>query len=360
MIVGVAFTVCLLLVPQAAASDRIEAARALERSGDYAAAEKLYRDALDADPRDIRLWNSLGVTLNRQDRFVEAAKAFRAAANLAPSVPGLQLNLGIALFRAGDYAAAARALEPIRKNEQASELLAMSYAGMNDYARAIPLLEELATTSTDPAVHIALATCYAAVKRDSDVERTMAHMFKVVPDSPALHMALGDAYAKRDQNAEAVTEYRKAAELDGAMTGALLEAGRLLWKQGKYDEAEPLLTAELKRSPASADARYYLGTLYLYRDGPAKAMPYLEAYVKSRPEQKNGYFELGKALIRSQRLDEGIAVLEKAVSLAPEDGNWRYVLAQAYRSAGRESDARREIEISKALSSVGGSKGSTK
>src|SRR5690242_2055507 len=100
-----------------------ELARAAAASGDYASAERYYRDALKTDAQDPRLWNGLGIALNRQNRFADAADAFKHAASLSPGVAGLQLNIGIALYRAGKLAEAADALERVQDLDQARELL---------------------------------------------------------------------------------------------------------------------------------------------------------------------------------------------------------------------------------------------
>jgi len=53
--------------------------------GDFAGAERFYRDALRQAPRDAVLHYHLGVTLTRLSRWQDAADAFRTALRLRPS-----------------------------------------------------------------------------------------------------------------------------------------------------------------------------------------------------------------------------------------------------------------------------------
>lgn len=334
-----------------AANDITVRARSAFESAAYPEAERLYREALKSQPDSPQIWNALGVTLNREQRFDEAAQAFRAALKLSPEVKGLQLNLGIALFRAGKLDDAARELKPVSEIEQARELLALSYAGLGQFDRALPLLERLAVTSTDPTIHIALANAYEALGRKAEVDRAMAHMFQVVPDSAPLHAALGDAYGDSDTE-KALGEYRKALDMDPSLSGVHLRMGRLLWKVRRFDEAEPLFKSELKTDPANADARYYLGTIALYRDDARAAIPLLHDFVQLQPRQSNGFFELGRALMKEKQVDRAIAAFERAASLAPGDANAHYQLGQAYRAAGRLGEAQRELTESKRLRST--------
>ena len=350
---AIAFSLAVSLCRGEAVStlqESLEKARTAQQQGDYPAAERYFRLALKSQPRSAELWNGLGVVLNREERYDDAAEAFRKASALMPSVEGIQLNLGIALFRAGKLNDAAPVFEKLPNSQQARELLAMTYAGLGKCEHALPQLEELAPPSTDPTLHIALAQCYERLDRKADVEKAMARMLQVVPEGAPLHLALADAYDQAANPEGALAEYRKAAELDPKLPGVAFRMGRMLWKARRFDEAQPALEAELKNDPGNVDAKFYLASIYLYRDNDARrAIPLLEEFTRVRTNEKNGYFELGRALLKENQAAKAAAALEKAAALSPDEPNVHYILAQALRSAGRTADATREFDISKRL-----------
>jgi FkbM family methyltransferase len=67
---------------------------ALHQAGDLAGAEKLYRQALQADATDANAWCYLGMACHDQDRLEEAAAAYRHAIQLRPNFPVAFNNLG--------------------------------------------------------------------------------------------------------------------------------------------------------------------------------------------------------------------------------------------------------------------------
>ncbi len=347
-LIGLAFAFPFALTIAYASSDALSQARAAFDGADYPAAERHYREALSENPRSPEVWNALGVTLNREQRFDEAALCFRSALELSPSVKGLHLNLGIALFRAGKLEDAARELTPLSDLEQARELLALSFAGLGQYDGALPLLEGLAVQSIDPTIHLALAKSYEALGRKSEVEQVILHMFEVVPESAPLHIALGDAYGASNLE-KALAEYQKAIDLEPALAGVHLRMARLLWKVRRFEEAEPHLQAELKCDPGNVDSKYYLGTIHLYRDDARNAIPFLREFAQGRSTEKNGFFELGRALLKEKLTSEAISAFERAAALDSRDANVHYQLGQAYRAAGRTADAQREFASSERL-----------
>jgi Flp pilus assembly protein TadD len=339
----------LILSSLVHSNDIFSEARTAQGNGNWAQAERLYRQVLESNPNSAETWNALGVVLNREERFQDAAAAFQKAVQFAPQVEGLKLNLGIALFRANQFSEAAKQLEKVQSQPQARQLLALALVETGDYNRAIGLLRELTRDSDDVSLHLALATAYTRVHRNADSEAAIAHMLSVVPDTAALHVALAKAYEQSFDAEHALAEYRKAAHNDPALQGVHLETGRLLWKDRKFDEAEPEFYAELKNNPAAIEAKYYLGAIYLYRGDTARAVPLLKEFVDAKPGEKNGQVELGRALLKENRYSEAISSFQKALALGPEDPNVHYLLGQAYRSAGRQQPADKEFEISRRL-----------
>ena len=96
---------------------------------------------------------------------------------------------------------------------------------------------------------------------------------------------LGTVHLLRDDAGEAETAYRRAAAERPAFALALLNLGRLLMAQKKFEGAVEPLTKALGAQPASAEANLLLGEAYLQLRQGSKAVPRLnEAARLGRPE----------------------------------------------------------------------------
>jgi tetratricopeptide (TPR) repeat protein len=96
---------------------------------------------------------------------------------------------------------------------------------------------------------------------------------------------LGTVHLLRNNPDEAEKAYRHAIEERPTFTLALLDLGRLLSMQKKFEAAIEPLTEAIKSSPTSADANFLLGEAYLQIKKGSKAVPYLtEAAKLGKPD----------------------------------------------------------------------------
>ena len=96
---------------------------------------------------------------------------------------------------------------------------------------------------------------------------------------------LGTVQLLRNNLEEAETDYRRAIQERPTFTLALLNLGRLLSAQKKFEAAIEPLTEAVKSSSTSAEANFLLGEAYLQIKKGSKAVPYLnEAARLGKPE----------------------------------------------------------------------------
>jgi len=96
---------------------------------------------------------------------------------------------------------------------------------------------------------------------------------------------LGTVQLLRNNLEEAEKDYRRAIEERPTFTLGLLNLGRLLSAEKKYDAALEPLTAAVSAAPTSAEANLLLGEAYLQIKKGSKAVPYLTAAAKlGKPE----------------------------------------------------------------------------
>jgi len=96
---------------------------------------------------------------------------------------------------------------------------------------------------------------------------------------------LGTVQLLRNNLDEAEKAYRHAIEERPTFTLALLDLGRLLSMEKKFEPAIEPLTAAINSTPTSADANFLLGEAYLQLKKGSKAVAYLnEAAKLGKPE----------------------------------------------------------------------------
>jgi tetratricopeptide (TPR) repeat protein len=96
---------------------------------------------------------------------------------------------------------------------------------------------------------------------------------------------LGTVYLLEEKAADAEKAYLSAIEVNPTYTLALLDLGKLLSSQKKFDEAIEPLTRAVESQPQSQTANLLLGEAYIQIRKGSKSIPYLnEAARLGRPE----------------------------------------------------------------------------
>ena len=124
-------------------------------------------------------------------------------------------------------------------------------------------------------------------------------------DRPEGRMNLGNLAAQRGDVGGAISEYRKAIELDATFVAAYANLADLYRAGGADSDAEKTLREGIARNPRDATLHHALGL----------------------------------ALVRQKRRAEGMAELRIAAQLAPANGRFAYVYAVALNSGGKSAEA---------------------
>jgi Flp pilus assembly protein TadD len=113
-------------------NDDLSLAKGFFRDGNYGLAERYYRRAAEAGPRDAEAWLGLAASYDRLKRFNLADRAYTQVLRLAGPTPEVLNNIGYSYMLRGDYR---RAREKL--------LQAAARDPDNQYVRAnLQLLEE--------------------------------------------------------------------------------------------------------------------------------------------------------------------------------------------------------------------------
>jgi tetratricopeptide (TPR) repeat protein len=298
--------------------------------------------------------NAVGLLRAEREDFRGAAAQFALASKWDPKLEGVDYNWGLAAYRAELYKEAVAPLErelaARPSNQQARQLLGMSYFVTENYARASELLARVAAERPDNvAVNYTLALALAKQGRKDEVARVMERMLAAGGNSPQLHIVLGQAYYEQGETEKALEELRAALALDARTPLAHYYAGLIHLKGGKFEEAAREFEAELALNPSDLQAKYHLGFVLLARQDAARGTAVMREVVAARPDFADARYELGKALLQQGDVKGAVENLEAAARLAPDKSHVRYQLGRALLAAGRKAEGDGQLEVYRQL-----------
>jgi protein O-GlcNAc transferase len=135
------------------------------------------------------------------------------------------------------------------------------------------------------------------------------------------HHQLGIALRKQGRLADAITEFRRAIELDSRFYDAINDLGVALKDAGETSEAIRAFRAAIELEPRSAGAWNNLGTALTLNGKPEEASGAYVTAIQLEPDYSQAYHNLAIPLTERGDLVRAIALLRKAIELDP--GNSR-------------------------------------
>lgn len=218
--------------------------------GEVVEAERLFREAVAADPANPTAHANLGYVLAASGRHREGIACSEAAIALDPTAAAPWAHLGMCQVALGDVT-----------------------AGLASLATAVRL---------DPENHFAwdaLGRTYLASGYPADAERAWARAVDARPDDVDLRIARATALAAQDRTREAAWVLHEATTLAPDSARAWTQLGVVsLVRQDHGTAGEALLTA-LELAPDDADARFHLAVLHVLVGAVPEAREELAALV---------------------------------------------------------------------------------
>ena len=279
---GIAYCLtCLAQSPQEPSG--LNAGKVAFDKGEYRRAIELFEPARS---RNCRVNFFIGLARYRLGEPDEAIRSFQTAAECDSKFAGARVALGEAYAERGDTARAQQAFEAALqiepRNADALRGACRIHLNAQSNDKVIPLLKTLIAVTGD--------------------------------DADAMSQ-LGAAYAATSRFPEAETQFRAALKVNASHLSALTGLANVLLKNGRRDEAVPLL----ERVAGSATSAY------------------------------EPLFLLGSEYNSSGDSEKAVAALEKAITLAPDEPEVWYQLATAYRKLERAADQQRALQKFKLL-----------
>lgn len=199
-----------------------------------------------------------------------------------------------------------------------------------------------------PPALILLGACAVLTVRQTrmwaDPVRLFSRATQVAPASAAAHLMLGQAYAARGFEDEALASYRRAQVLDpssGTLQGNL---GALLFAKGAYAQAEEHFREAARLEPRNPLNLINLGKLLMRAGSPEDAERLFQEAVDLAPDNASARLNLGLMKARAGRAAEAAADFRKAAALDPGSFAAALNLGIALAESGQAAAARKVFE----------------
>ena len=177
----------------------------------------------------------------------------------------------------------------------------------------------------------------------------LEHAGEIDPDSPHMHVLIGDVYRQKHQWDDAETEYRKAMALDPTSHGARLNLGIVLFTELKTDEALAVAESLLVEAPDDPETNMLAGEILVQEHRFQEAEPYLSRCQNLGPDLvPHLHVLLGQVYAATNRVPAAISEYKLGL-MSDEDGSIHYQLARLYEKSGDKGAAAESIRLSQQL-----------
>lgn len=169
---------------------------------------------------------------------------------------------------------------------------------------------------------------------------------RLMPDSAAPLVAIGDIHMAYRRFQEAVESYRAALVLDPGIARAHFNIGYIS-KEFRNDNAtaRARLSRAVELDSTNATYVFQLGDVYHKLERFGEARESFEKAISLDADHAYAHYSLGEIYEEHmEKLKEGFSEYEKAIAIAPSDANLRLWVGEAYMEHDRPQEARRHLQ----------------
>jgi tetratricopeptide (TPR) repeat protein len=325
--------------------DYFHQARELEKTEDYAGAERVYQEAAKNYPSQPEILKRLGIVYQTELKFQESIGTFQRVLQGAPQYPEVNFYVGLSYFGLNQFDKAVEAfdreLEANPKYRRAHYYEAQAYRSLNRNADALRQYEIL--LKQDPNDKKALYQLVRFLK--STTLQAIDQLADLDQNSDYILVLRAESHAAEEKYPEAIEEYKQVLAKNPDFPGIHFALGEVYYNKVDYPNAEKELRLALREDPKHPKPNYYLADILLKHDRITEAVPLLEVVVAADPSFMKGYFLLAKCYADQGKLDDAIKLLGKAAELEPNDKNVHYQLAQIYLKLKQPEKAQEHLRV---------------
>lgn len=295
---------------------------------DFASAEPLLKQVIEAYPEQYAAWYDLGFLYHAVGRREDSIAAYKKSVESKPEVFESNLNLGIALAdtspqEAEHYLRAATKLTPASNPAQGHKRAWMALARLLEPGHpdeALAAYQQAAVADPKDSEPHLLAGSLLEKQRPADAEKEYRRALAIEPQSSDALTALTNLYMHQRRYSDAEDSLRKLLALHPNDASAHLQLGRMLAISGKSEEAAAELEAGLRLDPADTNAQRDLADLYSDAGKYDRAQALYTTLLTSYPNDGNLHYGLGRLLLKQKKFADAERELSRVVELQPNSG----------------------------------------
>lgn len=376
---------CLVAGAYTPAQTAAQSAIDMVQRGEFAQAQQILETALRQSPKDIALWNLLGIARTELHETAKAHEAFEHGLKLAPDSISLNENTGLLFFKEADYpnakkylfkamqlgsqspgvkfslaAARLRTGEPAKALEEL-KLLEASLSGSSDYweerGRAELLTDApAAETNFLRALDLssnsltALNGAASAAERQGFDEKALAYLIRakrINPNDVPTLTHFGAVCIRRDLGLDAKDALGKAHQLEPSNNTVLFLLARANISLQNWQNALDLLSEFTRRVPHFAPAYYAMAWVDLQLNQRGEARKLLQQCLQIQPDLADARVELAQLLFDDGELPEAEKEVKAALQTDPENAKGNQLLGDMLLRAGKVDEA--QVHLEKAI-----------
>ena len=352
-----------------------------ERSGNANKALEAYEKAVKQDPQALQVYRDIAELRLRMGQPDAALSAAERVKELAPKDSTSFIFLGNVWVAQGNLAKAAEAYEQALKldptNLRALENLGNYYA-LLDPDKSLAYYQRYVDLSPrDADIHFQMAI---VEHKKGHLQKALARYQESIaldPSQLASHLALAELYEQQYSTAAALEQYAIASQLQPSNPLVLMRSGNLLYRNGKWDDAQQAYLNVQKATPEDPTVYYWLARVaeekknwkeaaadaekaftlskdpqflpltayYMTLDHQVdNAIKYLEMAKKNDPDNANVLLFLGMNYLDLDKADKAQEALSKGVTLYPKDVQMRFHLGMTEDRLGHFDAATAQFE----------------
>ncbi|HLJ94023.1 MAG TPA: tetratricopeptide repeat protein [Gemmataceae bacterium] len=290
------------------------------QAGHLQEAAPIYRQILQADPKNAHVYYLLGAACQALGRVDEAVVQLEHSLRLRPGFPEVHNHLGVVRAQQGRFdLAVASFQEALRLKPNYGE----AHANLAKAIQELERMQRIAAVSFSTSPRSAeewnnQGVSFVSQGRVEEALSSFREAIRLRPDLAEGHSNLGKLLARQGRLDEAIAALRRAIELRPELFDAHFSLGNALREKGLLEEAATCYQEAVRLAPNDFGAQSNLGGVLMELGQLEAALAADREALRLRPAAAESHSNLGVVLVELGRVDEALQCYAEAVRLKPD------------------------------------------